>query len=42
MSREDYKAEIIRIITETESLAFIASVYSFIKGLLSIGKGGSV
>lgn len=38
---EDFREEVMRIISETENLAFIASVYSFIKGLLSAGKGGA-
>lgn len=37
---EDCRAEIIRIITESDSLAFIASVYAFIKGVLSVQRGG--
>lgn len=36
MNSEEYKQEIIRIVSETENFAFIASVYSFIKGILSV------
>lgn len=36
--KDDYKSEIIRIVSETESPAFIASVYSFIMGMLSFRK----
>ncbi len=40
MSKEDYKAEIIRIVSETENTAIIESIYSFIMGILSVKKGG--
>ena len=38
--REKYKAEVIRIVSELESLDTIESIYSFIMGMLSMGKGG--
>ena len=42
MTNEEYRQEIIRIVSETDSFAFIASVYSFIQGMLSTEKGGPV
>lgn len=40
--KKDYKSEIIRIVSETENTAIIASIYSFIMGLLSVKKSGAV
>ena len=37
---EERKAEIIRIVSELESLDIIESAYSFIMGMLSVKKGG--
>ncbi len=39
--RKDYKAEIIRIVSEMDNTAIIASIYSFIMGMLSVRKGGA-
>lgn len=41
MNKENYRSEIIRIISETDSFLFIASVYSFIRGMLSVGNGSA-
>ena len=41
MSKEERKAEVIRIVSELESLDIIESVYSFIIGILSVKKGGA-
>ena len=38
--REKYKAEVIRIVSELESLDTIQKAYSFIMGMLSVEKGG--
>lgn len=38
---EERKAEIIRIVSELESLDIIESAYSFIMGMLSVKKGGA-
>ena len=38
---EQRKAEVIRIVSELESLDIIESVYSFIMGILSVKKGGA-
>ena len=38
---EQRKAEVIRIVSELESLDIIESVYSFIIGILSVKKGGA-
>lgn len=38
---EESKAEIIRIVSELESLDIIESAYSFIMGMLSVKKGGA-
>lgn len=38
---EERKAEVIRIVSELESLDIIESAYSFIMGMLSVKKGGS-
>lgn len=35
------KAEVIRIVSELESLDIIESAYSFIMGMLSVKKGGA-
>lgn len=40
--KKDYKAEIIRIVSEMDNAAIIASIYSFIMGVLSVKKGGAV
>lgn len=37
---EERKAEVIRIVSELESLDIIESAYSFIMGMLSVKKGG--
>ena len=37
---QERKAEVIRIVSELESLDTIESIYSFIMGMLSMGKGG--
>lgn len=37
---EEHKAEVIRIVSELESLDTIVSAYSFIMGMLSVEKGG--
>lgn len=37
---EERKAEVIRIVSELESFDTIESIYSFIKGMLSVEKGG--
>ena len=37
---QERKAEVIRIVSELESLDIIESTYSFIMGMLSVGKGG--
>ena len=39
--REERKAEVIRIVSELESLDIIESAYSFIMGMLSVKKGGA-
>lgn len=41
MSKEERKAEVIRIVSELESLDTIESIYSFIMGRLSVEKGGN-
>ena len=41
MSKEERKAEVIRIVSELESLDIIESTYSFIMGMLSVRKGGA-
>ena len=38
---EQRKAEVVRIVSELESLDIIESVYSFIIGILSVKKGGA-
>ncbi len=38
---EERKAEVIRIVSELESLDIIESAYSFIMGMLSVKKGGA-
>lgn len=38
---EERKAEVIRIVSELESLDIIESIYSFIMGMLSVKKGGA-
>ena len=38
---EQRKAEVVRIVSELESLDIIESVYSFIMGILSVKKGGA-
>lgn len=38
---EERKAEVIRIVSELESLDIIESAYSFIMGMLSAKKGGA-
>lgn len=38
---EQCKAEVVRIVSELESLDIIESVYSFIIGILSVKKGGA-
>ena len=38
---QERKAEVIRIVSELESLDIIESVYSFIIGILSVKKGGA-
>ena len=38
---EQRKAEVVRIVSELESLDIIESVYSFIMGMLSVKKGGA-
>lgn len=38
---EERKAEVIRIVSETDNAAIIASIYSFIMGMLSVKKGGA-
>ena len=38
---EERKAEVIRIVSELESLDIIESAYSFIIGILSVKKGGA-
>jgi len=38
---EERKVEVIRIVSELESLDIIESVYSFIIGILSVKKGGA-
>lgn len=40
--KKDYKAEIIRIVSEMDNAAIIASIYSFIMGVFSVKKGGAV
>ena len=42
MTNEEYRQEIIRIVSETDSFALIGSIYSFIMGMLSVGKEGAV
>lgn len=37
---EERKAEVIRIVSEQESLDIVESAYSFIMGMLSVKKGG--
>lgn len=37
---EERKAEVIRIVSELESLDTIESIYGFIMGILSVKKGG--
>lgn len=37
---QERKAEVIRIVSELESLDIIESTYSFIMGMLSVKKGG--
>ncbi len=37
---QERKAEVIRIVSELESLDIIESTYSFIMGMLSVEKGG--
>ena len=37
---QERKAEVIRIVSELESLDIIESIYSFIMGMLSVKKGG--
>lgn len=37
---QERKAEVIRIVSELESLDIIESTYSFIMGMLSVRKGG--
>lgn len=37
---EERKADVIRIVSELESLDTIESIYSFIMGMLSVEKGG--
>lgn len=39
--KKDHKSEIIRIVSEMDNAAIIASIYSFIMGLLSVKKGGA-
>ena len=38
---QERKAEVIRIVSELESLDIIESTYSFIMGMLSVRKGGA-
>ena len=38
---EERKAEVIRIVSELESLDIIESIYSFIVGMLSVKRGGA-
>jgi hypothetical protein len=38
---QERKAEVIRIVSELESLDTIESIYSFIVGMLSAKKGGA-
>ena len=38
---EQRKAEVVRIVSELESLDIIESIYSFIMGMLSVKKGGA-
>lgn len=38
---EERKSEVIRIVSELESLDIIESAYSFIMGMLSVKKGGA-
>lgn len=38
---EQRKAEVVRIVSELESLDIIESAYSFIMGMLSVKKGGA-
>lgn len=38
---EQRKAEVVRIVSELESLDIIESAYSFIIGILSVKKGGA-
>lgn len=38
---QERKAEVIRIVSELESLDIIESIYSFIMGMLSVKKGGA-
>ncbi len=40
-TREEYKAKVIRIVSELESLDTIEKAYSFIMGMLSVEKGGN-
>lgn len=39
--KKDYKSEIIRIVSEMDNTVIIASIYSFIMGMLSVKKGGA-
>lgn len=38
---EERKAEVIRIVSEMDNAAIIASIYSFIMGILSVKKDGA-
>jgi hypothetical protein len=38
---QERKAEVIRIVSELESLDIIESIYSFIVGMLSVKRGGA-
>ena len=39
-ARQSKKAEVVRIVHKIDNAAIIESIYSFIMGMLSVGKGG--